>query len=238
MSDYESSDHNAGSESQDSNDPATLIPALELAIEHARERNIRVVNALCFVSLLRSIGRISPQSMVATDSSRQLDFTAQDSQPVPYLPCDILIDSHRLVEVPLHPFAKTQLTRTFDDTGTLPAVFWNHNEAKARVAIAELADALGLATRHVLGCPTQSRCISRTGVRTAYNNLWAPRARRSFQIQVLSSMVSLLGEQQSQDLEAVKKTCQSMLTERSSLLDRPPRQLSDHYMERIEQGFA
>lgn len=238
MSDIESSDQSAGDRSPDAREPDDLIPALELAIDHARERNIRVVNALCFVSLLQSIGRINPQSMVATDSSAQLNFTPDNSQPVAYLPCDILIDSQRLVEVPLHPFAKAQLGQTFSDTGPMPAAFWSKNEARARVGIAELADALGLATKHVLGCHTASRCISRTGVRAAYNNLWAPRARRSFQNQALPSMVSLLSAGQSSDLHALEQACQALLTERSSLLDRPPAQLSDHYMERIEQGFA
>lgn len=238
MSDIESSDRSAGNPGDGPKEPEDLIPALDLVIAHARERNIRVVNALCFVSLLQSIGRINPQSMVATDSSNQLHFAAETSQPVAYLPCDILIDSQRLLEVPIHPFAKAQLGHVFTDTGPMPAAFWSDNEALARVAIAELADALGLATKHVLGCYTASRCISRTGVRTAYNNLWAPRARRSFQNQVLTSMVSLLSQAHDSETRSLEQACQTLLTERSSLLDRPPAELTDHYMERIEQGFA
>jgi hypothetical protein len=152
-----------------------------LALGHANSRNQRVVEVLCYLSLLRSAAKLSPRAVVTCSPARRQFFKSPDGyQAAHYLPCQILVNG-----AAPWTFIETQECRMrfeclFADVEHLPA---NFNKADSA------AEAKGLIAAFQASCqallndaqPSPAGKINRALVRQTYLHVWCPRARAALE---------------------------------------------------------
>ncbi len=150
------------------------------AIQHSTFRNDRVVRVLCFIGILRGLGRIRDTAKVSCIAAQRQHFSSTSGyQAAHYLPGQILIDCN-------YPWNLIQDVRTrlefevlFADVEHLPADF---NKADSAAEACGLKDAFARSAQALIQrvIPRPGGGLDRQAVRDVYQQTWHPAAVRAF----------------------------------------------------------
>ncbi len=228
------------------------------ALNHSLGRNGRVVQVLCYLSLMRSHG--TPWGADAKCSVSAAIFqnykASRGQQAAHYLPGQLKIQGKRVSHYATDPSTKRRLDCLFGDVDSLPA---NFNKADSEAESKGLCRALASSAQAMIDHPSSTPGqIDRNFVRLVYRTIWVPRARMA-----IRAALENKGEKYTQpaiqygepggvhyrtimnlaEREAAT-TYQRNITEQRHILEKylealthPPRQLIDSYMKEWETSF-
>jgi len=229
------------------------------ALNHSLGRNGRVVQVLCYLSLMKNHGRLwSSRPSVTVSAAKFQNYSAsRGQQAAHYLPGQLKIDGQPLSHYASDPGTKRTLDCLFGDVESLPA---NFNKADSEAEAKGLCRAFAASAEAVMtaAAAPSSDALGRATVRQVYAALWVPRARQAFMAALSAKaakfsqpdlvfgaaggveydMISNLDEREAASQYQRDVTEQRHILEQYILgLNIAPRELSDRAMAELERGF-
>lgn len=151
------------------------------AIQHSTFRNDRVVRVLCFIGMLRRLGRIRDAARVDCIAAQRQHFRSTSGyQAAHYLPGQIRIDGNYPWNLIQDARTRLQFEILFADVEHLPA---NFNKADSAAEACGLKEAFARTGQRLIQrvVPRPDGGLDRQAVREVYQQVWRPAAVRAFQ---------------------------------------------------------
>ena len=150
------------------------------ALGHSTSRNNRVVDALCYFSLMSSSRRDLVRLQVCVEAAaRQLFRSTQGNQAAHYLPGQIRITTKFPWQYISDKPTSTRLECLFGEVENLPANFNKADSAAEQKGLLETFRVVSEAVLHD-PAPKGAMRINRQLVRNAYNDTWVKGASKAF----------------------------------------------------------
>jgi len=224
-----------------------------LAVGHSNSRNARVVEVLCHLSLLRSVGAVRADATVTCVAAERQHFSSPEGyQAAHYLPGQIQLNG-RLPWAFLHnASSRLDFECLFADVEHLPA---NFNKADSAAEAHGLKDAFGVVCQAILRDPKPKpgHKIDRDLVRRIYRQTWCKLAAAAFrsalgQKDARPHLVPLQRDAEGNLLNLAQREGAShaqwnieeqlnILRHYLGTLETWPVTLQDYRMNELEQGF-
>jgi hypothetical protein len=154
----------------------------QAALQHSTFRNDRVVRVLCFIDLLRGLGRIRNTAKVDCIAAQRQHFSSTSGyQAAHYLPGQIRIDGSYPWNLIQDARTRLQFEVLFADVEHLPADF---NKADSAAESCGLKDAFARSCQAVVWRNVQRPAgeLDRQAVREVYQQIWRPAAEQAFRV--------------------------------------------------------
>lgn len=150
------------------------------AIQHSTFRNDRVVRVLCFIGMLRGLGRIRDTAKVECIAAQRQHFSSTHGyQAAHYLPGQLRIDINYPWNLIQDARTRLQFEVLFADVEHLPADF---NKADSAAEACGLKDAFARSGQALIQrvVPRPGGGLDRRAVREVYQQTWRPAAEQAF----------------------------------------------------------
>ncbi len=152
-----------------------------LGLGHSNSRNNRVVEVLCYLSLLSRAGKIQPTASVTYSAAERQQFKSPGGyQAAHFLPCQVFVSGRFPWLFIQDGPTRSNLECLFGDVEHLPA---NFNKADSAAEAKGLKEAFRQACQAAINDPQPKPGggFNRELVRRAYSNIWSPQAATAFQ---------------------------------------------------------
>ena len=152
------------------------------SINHAMGRNTRIVNVLCYVSLMTARRDINRNANVSVKGAVWQNYKSQAGrQAAHYLPGQLRINSRNLCDLTNNASLIKAIRCQFGDVDDLPANFNKADtQAEAKGKDEGLCEAFQKAVEYVISNTSTVNEFDRNSVRDAYRTIWKPRARTAY----------------------------------------------------------
>lgn len=158
-----------------------LVNPVAQALGHSNSRNSRVVQTLCYFSLMRNSGAHNylTYSVLIEKAARQFFNSTGGNEAAHYLPGQIRLNSAFAWTLIAHPTTSQRVECLFSDVENLPSDF---NKADSAAEKQGLCESFRHISEVVLreASPRTPNHANRDLIRRLYNDVWIPQATNAF----------------------------------------------------------